>query len=831
VSETPPDEPAEPSAPEEALAEAAPGADEGEYEAPPATDTGDEADRPTAELGGLAAALLSRPSEAIRVAELRERLAREEAAPAPVTPVTPPAPTPVAPPTVEPAPPPPPPRRPRSARRRALEGVLLATAALGPAAAGLTLVLLGAPQRALAFLRTNDALEPNDRISDAPLVASGAEVEGLRLDPTDVDWFAVDVPAGKALTVCSGVTPRGRAETSIHRADGVVVASSRGTPQGGLERAVWWPGAGAAAERVYARVIGAREAFTFAPAAVDPSTRFEPNDGATQASVVQAGRRLEAIQGSGEDWFRVVVPPQRALRVRLLNSSPNVSLAWARTASPTTTGPGAPMAAPPPTASVAAICTEVTAPAVGAGRALLLRVTGAGRYDLALDLESPTKVTSGRAGRRSPARVVEGARLEPNDVRSQAPPVRAGRYPDIRGNGDDWFVVDVPADAILTTTLAFSHRSGDIDLQLQHQDGRPIEASSGTDDSETASARLPEGGLVYIHVVGGSNPYTMTIDLERGQAADELGPGRYLDLQGSGNDLWLVRLDAGDLLDATASWDPNLGHLDLQVLDQGWNQVGANLDQQWRSQTEQVVRARFATPGPRVVFLRLAGTQMPYTLDLDVGPASAVSVPAGMPGVVRPIQPGVHRGLQVSGEALWTIDVAQGQRLGVELQFKSATSDIDLELLDAAGDTIARSGSGGDKEAVNFISESDQTLRIKAYTYGPASRCTMTVTLEDGGGAATLEPGDHPAQTCAGRATYRVLVPAGKKLVASIAFASADGDLDLDLRDANGALIVRSETTEDREVVEHTATEAETVSLVVWNATNVFDLTVALEDP
>lgn len=828
MSETPPDEPVEPPLPEGA-ADEAPAEQTSAQEGAQGDADADAGDALPAELGGLAAVLLSRPSEAIRVAELRERLAREEApepvapAPEPVVAQTP-TPTPA---PVEPAPAPP---RPRSARRRALEGLLLAAAALGPAAAGLTLVLLGAPQRALAFLRTNDALEPNDRMEGAPVVATGAEVEALRLDPTDVDWFAVDVPAGKALTVCSGVTPQGRAETSIHRADGVVVASSRGTPHGGLERAVWWPGPGAAAERVFVRVVGARDAFTLAPAAVDPPARFEPNDLPFQASVVRAGRRLEAIQGSGEDWYRVVVPAHRALRARLLNAPPNLSLGLARVAE-APTGPGPPAPAPPSPAGVAAICTEVTAPAVGAGRALLLRVTGAGRYDLALDLEAPAKVASPRAGRRAPPQVIEGARLEPNDVRAKAPPVRAGRYLDIRGNGDDWFVVHVPPDAVLTTTLTFSHRAGDIDLQLQHEDGRPIEASSGTEDTESATARLPEGGLVYIHVTGGTNPYTMTIDLERGLAAEELGPGRYLDLQGGGNDLWLVRLEAGDLLDATASWDPNLGHLDLQVLDQGWNQVGASMDQQWRSQTEQVVRARYATPGPRVVFLRLAGSPMPYTLDLDVGPVDAVTAPAGLAGVVRPIQPGVHRGLTVAGEALWTIDVTQGQKLGVDLQFKSATSDIDLELLDAAGDTVARSTAGGDKESVSFISPADQTLQIKAYTYGPSNRCTMTVTLEDGSGAATLEPGEHPGQTCAGRATYRVLVPAGKKLVASIAFTSADGDLDLDLKDANGGLIMRSETTEDREAVEHTATVTETVTLVVWNATNVFDLTVALEDP
>jgi hypothetical protein len=155
-----------------------------------------------------------------------------------------------------------------------------------------------------------------------------------------------------------------------------------------------------------------------------------------------------------------------------------------------------------------------------------------------------------------------------------------------------------------------------------------------------------------------------------------------------------------------------------------------------------------------------------------------------------------------------------------------------LELQDARGNRLVGASTAGNRESVVYVSPADQTITIRAFTYGPSNRFSMTIAQDDAGPAVEFAPGTYLAQACKGRASYRVRVPAGKRLTAVISFKHAESDLDLALVDAQGQRLVASEGTTDLEQVEHTAAGDEVVGVVVQNqgsGPGTFDLTLTLE--
>ena len=64
----------------------------------------------------------------------------------------------------------------------------------------------------------------------------------------------------------------------------------------------------------------------------------------------------------------------------------------------------------------------------------------------------------------------------------------------------------------------------------------------------------------------------------------------------------------------------------------------------------------------------------------------------------------------------------------VTLTFDSALGDVDLELLNGAGDSLDVSATISDQEAVSGSSETGEFL-ILVYPYSGANTCTLTVTV------------------------------------------------------------------------------------------------------
>src|SRR5690606_1960610 len=126
------------------------------------------------------------------------------------------------------------------------------------------------------------------------------------------------------------------------------------------------------AHEVLVRVWGARrQPYALALAAVDPGSRFEPNDDQVIATALRPGRTV-ALTGDGNDWYSVDVPARRPLRVALVDAAPSLVLrSTLKPGDGPLTGPGA--------RTLALQARELPA-------RVWVEVTGAGPYELEVEL-------------------------------------------------------------------------------------------------------------------------------------------------------------------------------------------------------------------------------------------------------------------------------------------------------------------------------------------------------------------------------------------------------------------------------------------------------------
>jgi hypothetical protein len=77
--------------------------------------------------------------------------------------------------------------------------------------------------------------------------------------------------------------------------------------------------------------------------------------------------------------------------------------------------------------------------------------------------------------------------LEPNDTPSTAIPSLGESDVVVCVDSDDYWAVDVPADAAVEVRITFDHAQGDIDASLRTSDGQQVDTSTSLDDVETLS--------------------------------------------------------------------------------------------------------------------------------------------------------------------------------------------------------------------------------------------------------------------------------------------------------------------------------------------------------
>lgn len=171
----------------------------------------------------------------------------------------------------------------------------------------------------------------------------------------------------------------------------------------------------------------------------------------------------------------------------------------------------------------------------------------------------------------------------------------------------------------------------------------------------------------------------------------------------------------------------------------------------------------------------------------------------------------------LSDDDYYVFEVAEAGPVTVHLDFIDADGDLELELQDAAGATLRSSTSGTDDETISMNLQPG-TYFAKVWGYWFARNdYSISVTLpsdapEPGPGTDGDGSRDGAPTLAAGNAVegsidagddidfYRVDAVA---FTATLAFAHADGDLDLELIDGDGVRIARSQGTSDTETIAH----------------------------
>ncbi|MCO5165273.1 MAG: hypothetical protein M9894_02745 [Planctomycetes bacterium] len=572
--------------------------------------------------------------------------------------------------------PPPPPRpAPRAAP------LALALGAALPVLALAALALAGAPQALLHRWSERDGFEPNDRLEQAAPLPLG-RTDGLSCGPTDVDWFRLEVPAGRALVVEVGASSgRVGGGAALHASDGRRLAAT--AARGGAERLVS-PPAGAAPEAVLLVVWGGLGPYHVEARAVDPPGRFEPNGRPEDAAPLAPGRAA-GVGCDGEDWFSVPVPAHHRARARLVAAPPGLTVAWGWTGE----------------AAAAA-----TAPAVALDRHALLRVSGAaGAYDLDVTLE-PAPV---------PAPPGEPPRLEP------------GLYPRLVSAGSDTWRLEVPAGHVLEVEARGPDRWGP-HLAVLDDAWTPLKADLAFLQGGSRLTFEAEAVVDALLQVGGApGEYALSVALRpRAPAAvtpaagwpptedaTPLRPGERRE-EVWGEAWYVLHADPGQVVSLRVEAAPS-AELTARLFEGPGRASAPVAGVQGQLTLEHVA----AGDGPLYLHLSthqaLARCTLTLALDGVAGPPT--------------LAPGRHVGLRCRGEALFLLVVPGGRRVVVEARFRSAEGDLDLELLDAGGQVVAASDSLDDVERVAYAPPTDEQLTLRVHN--AANRFDLEVRLEE----------------------------------------------------------------------------------------------------
>lgn len=365
--------------------------------------------------------------------------------------------------------------------------------------------------------------------------------------------------------------------------------------------------------------------------------------------------------------------------------------------------------------------------------------------------------TSGRCETPPPVPTCVEDSLEQNDTRATAHALTAGSYSSLGAcaSDDDWYAITLAAGDQITVETLFSNAEGDVDLELVDPSGQNVATSASTTDNERVTHTAAGAGSYRIHVWlyrdAGSTPgngYSMTVtvvpsgpppppppppacgpdaleenDTQASAAAFTPGRRNGLSVCGGDDDYYAITLQAGDQLTVDALFSSAEGDIDLRLLSPS----GASEASALGTGSNEHLEYAAMTAGTYVLRVNLyadAGSNPGNTYDLSAA-VSAVcpSDPEednDSASTARPLSIGTMSSLTACDldDDYFRVTLAAGQQISVSARFTHAEGDIDLAVLDAAGDVIGGSISSSDDESVSFSAPSAGTYYIVLYLYG-----------------------------------------------------------------------------------------------------------------
>jgi len=200
------------------------------------------------------------------------------------------------------------------------------------------------------------------------------------------------------------------------------------------------------------------------------------------------------------------------------------------------------------------------------------------------------------------------------------------------------------------------------------------------------------------------------------------------------------------------------------------------------------------------------------TGDCEDGNDSASTATAIEPGAAA-----TNARICASDVDFYSFTVDEAGTVDVTITFAHANGDIDAELLDASGSRIRSATSANDNETLHAQLDAG-TYRIRVYGYnGAENTYGIAVSIASSGGGDDTGDGNDTRGTAtpigAGESIDAAIdggddvdfyrIDAGS-VRATLSFSHSAGDLDLELLDASGTMIARSQGTSDQELVEGT---------------------------
>jgi len=692
----------------------------------------------------------------------------------------------------------------------------------------------------------DDGWENNDGPAAASRVGEGV-FTALQSCPGDPDVYTLPLEVGDTLVVTlAAAAGEGDVRYTVRDADGWLVPLGAG---GHVARTagpyfVWvWLAADTGTSPGCGYTLG----LEVVPAPSCRDDGFEPNDWLGAAAWVFDGTYdgLRLCPGD-DDWFVVSVPAGADLTVTVdgfQQAEGDVDLALV-------SGDGRTLGVSITTGNSEVVSVEGLAAGAYGIRVYLYGDRGEAVYRLTVDVEPGTP----------PA--CEDDRLEDNDSARAARFLASGSFPALHAcpDDEDWYRFSARAGARIAATLdTFDNDDGDIDVVLVAPDGRVVDSSRSVGDAEVVAVTADRNGTYALRVwlYGESdatpgNDYDLELDVgvpPDCEDADPLEPnddpdhaprieaGTFDGLRlcrpdsGFAEDWSALHLDAGESVTVALDFAHADGDIDLQLQTPDGGVVASSTS----ITDHEEVTYTAVTSGTFLVRAWLyadigATVGAGYEMTVAVAPpaqpcgddlyeqndtrAEAALVPA----------PQLVTGLTVCfRDADWyAVAVEAGQTLSVSLsQFSNADGDIDVRLLSPDGAVVDASTSTADHEEVQAVAPRSGLYRVHVSLFDDPDRGGNTYALdvsldpeepacvddafepndEAGSAGPPLAPGTHDdLWLCPDEDdVYQVHVDAGQRLTVTADFSHAQGDVDLLLLSADGAVLDRSQGVGDHE--------------------------------
>jgi len=726
----------------------------------------------------------------------------------------------------------------------------------------------------IPYACTDDPFEDNDTPAAAWTLTSGQGAEGI-ICIGDDDWYAVTLAACDTITVemVYAYTAEADLQLALHGPDGTIARTSRSATD--LERIIYRaPTAGVYTVRVYPET-GAESSYSLA-VSVDPYScvedPYEDNDGRATAWSVP----VEPLASPGgrhccndDDWFAVPVEAGDRLTATLCYDGTRGDLDVSLV--------------DPDGATLVASAAE-TADHV----AWLVQQTGTIHVAVTADggVENDYRLWLTRE-----VYVCTDDGWEPNDTADTPAPLALPQGGSVTVadavlcTGDaDWYSVSLGAGDLLTVDVRFEHpadcpaapdeqplRAGhDLDVVVLDPTGLEIAAGRSADSDELVETMAPLTGTYRIQVaspVFADQDYTATIGRESFACTEDSdeendsfvaarpitpSPDPRIRWLCDAGDWYSFPANAGDTLDVELAFAHAIGNLDLTIYDPSGERVftGTSLDD---DEVAHLVAAQTGTWRVEV-FPGTALARNRYALTVQVTPYQCVE-DAYEPNDTQPQGPLVEPGPALTGQICaddpdwYSILLAAGDELTVDLEFVHAVGDLNLSLVRSDGVLLRASTGTGDDEQVVYEVPSPGVYGVKVEGVpGAHGAYLLTLTVTDPTACVddALEENDtnldsvpiaadtlYPLNLCLGDEDwFDIGLAVGDTLTVTLDYAVADGDLDLQLWGAIGVVATADTNTDDEQIV-YTATATETHRIRVYGdgptAAAPYSLTVHVE--